>query len=58
MVEMQAKKEARRAVESKRASVKKDSRIIPQKEWERGSGLFALLMLLGWCAVVVMEVTQ
>lgn len=53
---MPVKKESAPTVESQRASVENDEPMIPQTDWERGCWIFALLMLLGWCAVVAMEV--
>lgn len=55
---MPEKRKARPAVESKRASVKKDGYMIPRIEWERGCRVipaaFALMLALYavWEAVV------
>lgn len=49
-------KESAPGVEVGRASVKRDEPMIPQTDWERGCRALALLVLLGWCAVWMMEV--
>lgn len=53
---MLVEKESAPGVEVGRASVENDEPMIPQTDWERGCWAFALLVLIGWCAVCAMEV--
>lgn len=53
---MSRKKEARPALESKRASVKKDVTSIPQSEWERGCRVIPWAFVLMTVFYAVWEV--
>ncbi|MBX9032641.1 hypothetical protein [Gordonibacter massiliensis (ex Traore et al. 2017)] len=53
---MPEKRKARPAVESKRASVKKDGYMIPRIEWERGCGILPLAFALATAAYAAWEV--
>lgn len=52
---MQHKRKARPSRQGKRASVSKDNISIPRADWERGCWGFALPVLVGWCAIILIE---
>ena len=51
------KKEARRSLESGRASVNEDKRIVPQEEWERGCWAIPAAFAVVTVLYVLIELT-